>query len=305
MIGKLLLISMRGEKVPDGHSAPLGTRAGLIIFTQLLLLHLACRDWVRYVENGHDFRLFLALIFTGSFILSLGGTSELRLFRGFLILGRHAFDAARWIALAAMCFKFQQVFPDNPNHFYVEMFAILFLTLNKIDDEDQQLTALAALRWLPAIILFWSGLQKVLYGTYFDGSYLAYHSQMPRWAPFFDMVLPADELRRLSEQSPPGPYGFHSLTGLLMANVSYLSEIAVGILLLIRKTRTIAFCWACGLLLVMELGAREVFFGLLMLLLLLLYQDGRWLARWRWPAVCIYVYLVLAALKIVTGGVFN
>lgn len=300
MIEKLLLLPIRGEKVPNGHSAPAGTRAGLVAMTQLLILHLACRDWVEHMEGAPINRFVLAIIYSVSLLLSLGGSWELR-----SVLGRSTFNAARWIALAAVSFKLLYSFPLSSNHLYVEMFAVLFLTLTELDEEDQQLAALAALRWLPAIILIWSGLQKVLYGTYFDGAYLAYVSGVPKWAAFFDMVLPAEELQSLGEQERDGPFRFHTATAILMANLAYIGEITVGILLLIRKTRPLAFCAACGLVLAIELGAREVLFGLLIFSLLLLYLDARWLVRWRWLAICIYGYLLLAAAKVVPGGGFN
>ena len=42
------------------------------------------------------------------------------------------------------------------------------------EDPREAATALAGLRWLVCIGLFWAGLQKVLWGYYFDGTFLSF-----------------------------------------------------------------------------------------------------------------------------------
>jgi hypothetical protein len=59
-----------------------------------------------------------------------------------------------------------------------------------------------------------------------------------------------------------GPYRVESAALLLVSNAVYLTEIALAALLFVRRTRWVAVLVVLALLVAIEIGAREVFFGL-------------------------------------------
>ena len=87
--------------------------------------------------------------------------------------------------------------PFTANHVFLEFLCLAFLSL--LDERDE----LEAELLLPAIqsviaIFFYTGLQTLLYGYYFDGQFLAYLAGTEdRFAALFQFIIPAEELERL------------------------------------------------------------------------------------------------------------
>ena len=65
-------------------------------------------------------------------------------------------------------------FPATGNHAYLEVVLLGLAALLAADDETDARTYTGAVRWLVVVIFFWSAVQKVVHGYWFDGQYLAF-----------------------------------------------------------------------------------------------------------------------------------
>ena len=234
----------------------------LSAFASILLFHLASRDMVRYLEGQPSWRLWLALGFGLCFAASFFPAYR---------------RAAYYGGAVMMTLKFLSVFPWNSNHSMVELVCILFFAMAYRPD-GANLTALSAsLRWLPVLVFFYSGLQKMVMGTYFDGSFLAYSVASDQdFQAAFQWILPSGEFARLMAIEPPGPYRFESAFPVVLSNLVYIGEIVVAGLLLVKRTRLLGLVGGMVMIVGIELAARELFFGILFANLVLLHAPKDW-----------------------------
>lgn len=165
-------------------------------------------------------------------------------------------------------------FPSGPNHLVLELLATAALATYDICDPDESRELLWTLRAIVTVALVGSGMQKVLHGTYFQGTYLAFavaHSQ--RFATSLGLLMPSTELDRLRGlgevyRAGGGPYRFDSPVMLALSNTVYVAELVLPTLLWWRRTRRAASWLALGFVACLEAGAQEFFFGALMVSLL-------------------------------------
>ncbi len=267
-------------------------RARSVVFLRYLLLHLVTRDTIRFLEGQGDER---ALWATG-FALCLAAT-----FR------------ESWLRAAAgggLCFaawKGAAIFPHNSNHFFLEIVCLLFASIAswRRGDDDGLAVFVRGVRWLPVLVLFWSGVNKAVYGTYFNGAYLGSILPFSGFRFVFGLLMPGEELTRLLATASPGPYAFHSPLALLVSNGVWLGEIVAGLLLIPARTRVLGALLGMGLLLGIELGARELMFGLLMTNMLCLYAPVSWSRRLLPASGAFYAVLGAATLGWLPFWSFN
>jgi hypothetical protein len=193
---------------------------------------------------------------------------------------------------------------DSANHVAVELFCLALLALFDERDEREARLLLPGLRWFIALLLFYTGLQKLLYGYYFQGQFLAFMAGTEeRFAAFFRHFMPAGELERLQSYNElvggrwrprigAGPYIVRSSAFQILSNAVYLFEMAAGVALCVPRLRTAAALAAIAFVVLIEAGARELTFGLLMANLLLLFVRGGWNRRLYWALTAGYLYLV-------------
>ncbi|MFT5050563.1 MAG: hypothetical protein ACI8QZ_001965 [Chlamydiales bacterium] len=198
--------------------------------------------------------------------------------------------------------------PDTANHVFLEF--VLFLLLAMLDPgkEPEAKLLMRGLRWYIAIFFVYAGIQKVIYGYYFDGQFLAYMAATEdRFTLVFQHLIPAPELERLQAfneavladgrhqpATDAGPYRVDAPLFVVMSNLVWMYEIVAPILLMFRRTRAAAALSIIAFVLLIELGAREITFGMLMTNLALLYLWGPWIKR-LFPAFALaYLYLLLA-----------
>jgi hypothetical protein len=108
----------------------------------------------------------------------------------------------------------------------------------------------------------------------------------------FRWLLPAGEMERLlgyRDTVVPGPFRLDSPWIVVLSNLGWITEIAVAGLLLVPRTRGLAVPVGIGLMIGIEIVAREVVFGLLAVWLLCLF------ARRDWNRRLLPVYLALMA----------
>lgn len=140
-----------------------------------------------------------------------------------------------------------------------------------------------AVRSMVCLAFLYIGLQRLLSGHFFDGSYLAYAIRTPSFEPLLGAILPEADFERLlafSGQVGSGPYASDALGLLIVSNAAYIVPIALALLLIPRRTRTGAV-WA-GLLFVSScvLFTRSVFETLLLangLMIFLAHNANRYL----------------------------
>lgn len=205
------------------------------------------------------------------------------------------------VAMPIVWIEVLSLLPFTPNHVFLS--AILTTVVVAFDDadEDEGLAAIGVLRWIAVVIFVWAGVHKALHGLYFRGEFLAWmiaHG-VDRWATFFSLVVPPEEIARL-ESLPRfvpgnGPYRVDSPLFVALSNSVWIGEIAIGVALVFQRTRVLAGLAAIALVFAIQSAPREFMFALLYTSLLLFMLPGEPNRRLQWGFVAVYA-LMLAAL---------
>lgn len=274
-------------------ASPPGARIRLL--RCFVLFHGAVRSWHWFAHDSQALFLVGALTLSACFALSLSRRGETFAIRAALpVLGVQLFATL----------------PLTHNHFFVELYAALLLALPAPSRPESSDPVVAGLRWMTALILFQTGLQKVLYGVWFQGEFLAFMiGQSERFSSLFHLLFPAEEIARLQSHDPlqtgAGPYRVDSVVFVVVSNAVYLAEMGLAVGLLIRRSRVASAVLATLLVLMIQLGAREAGFAFLFASLLLSVLDER-ISRILLPvfALC-ELYLLGASLGWLPGGEFG
>ncbi len=179
------------------------------------------------------------------------------------------------LVLVVLLVRYAVEFPSVANHSYLLLLLLsLYLWIDSSKTEEKELF-LQACRWLTVIIFFYSGVQKLWYGEYFDGRYLAYLAGMAdRSTTAFEFLIPPQEMARLisyKREAGSGPFLIDSVIFKVVSNGAWISEIVLSLLLLFRRTWPLAVACAIFSMFVIEFIAREIIFGVLMVSLLFLF----------------------------------
>jgi hypothetical protein len=209
-------------------------------------------------------------------------------------------------ALPALVAQLALTLPLTPNHFFLEVWATALLAFADPGGRADALV-LAGLRWLTAIVLFVTGCQKLAYGHYWHGDFLAFMvGRGDRFADLFAWVLPADEIARLASydafRGGSGPYRVASVPFIAMSNLVWLAELALPAGLLAARTRTMATVAAMAFIAALQLGAREAGFAILFLNLLALFAPVRLAQGVAMASLAALGVMTLAALGILPGS---
>jgi hypothetical protein len=193
------------------------------------------------------------------------------------------------------------IFPDVPNHGYVLCLALGANSFFGVHAADERRALTQNFRYLAAIVLFWSGVQKVWAGTWTQGQFLSYEiGHSPRFGEFFAWLTTRVEQRAYRTSGPFLTHGTLSFA----SNLLWIAEIILGLALL--STRDVwqkRAAFATLLLLVgVEIIARESVFGLLMAGLLWPTLETRFSLRWLWLVVPIELLALGGRLSLVSGG---
>jgi uncharacterized membrane protein YphA (DoxX/SURF4 family) len=190
--------------------------------------------------------------------------------------------SARWgrLAFAGLAIvqsvRIWNDFPVSGNHSYLELLlCILCASLNVRDQEERKLF-LRAVRWMSCVVFFYAGVQKFVHGYYFRGQLLLYSIGIETFRPVLQLLLPHADFVRLSQyrfQAGDGPFLVSSPLIVVLSNATYIIEIGLAVLLLLRRTRPFAVIGAIVFLVCIESAARELFFGLIYINMLLLFLE--------------------------------
>lgn len=199
-------------------------------------------------------------------------------------------------------------FPEAANHSHLEATLCGLAALLDVRRDEEAALLRDAARCLFAIVLFYAGLQKLLSGYWFAGQYLAFSLARPTFQPVLAPLLTAEDFTRLTAYVGAvgdGPYRVETPLFLLASNGVYVVEMALAPLLFWQPARGLAALAAIGLIVVIEIAAREFFFGLVFLNLALLFLPPSWHERARWPGAAALAYLLLVRLGVAPAMVFQ
>ncbi len=229
----------------------------------------------------------------------------------FILLLLKATRTALLLLWSTLVFKIYWTFPMTPNHRYLEFIIIsLAVFLNPQKKEEKSLF-FQTCRWLTIIIFIYTGIQKILYGLYFQGEFLALMiSQNTRFAQFFQWIIPPTEWTRLTNFANTytigsGPFTMDSILFKLASNLSYLLEIILPCLLLIKKIRPYAIGLALLFFILIELAAREYYFGILISGLMLLFFEQDVYKKTIPVFITLYLYFLCTWMGIFPKYYFN
>lgn len=271
------------------------------------------------VETGQvklrAFQIILALVIcTEYWIKAFGFWSEQRvddvislvavtLLAGWVVWGRGRRLAFAGIALLQAWYVWS-LFPQTGNHRYLELiFATLFALLDDELEEERRLL-LRSLRWMVLVVLFWSGVQKLVHGYWLDGQYLAFSLWREPFRQALAPLLGVEELQRLTSFTGAvgdGSYRVSAPLFLVVSNLVWIAEIALAVLLYLPRTRRAAMIAACLVFVATEVVARELMFGVEFLAAILLFDRGDLLRRLVVPTGALLALLIL--IRLVLPGV--
>ena len=205
--------------------------------------------------------------------------------------------AALGLSMVTMLVKLWLTFPMSSNHFMIELLNLFLLLLLDPGKNEERGLLLSASRWITVIVIFYTGLQKIFYGTYFGGEFLAYSiATKGHFGDLFRLALPVEEFSRLIHSHPErlgaGPFRVQSPFFLLISNGVYVFEMLAPVILLTRRSRSLATGMVILFMVMVQSGARELFFGALMVQLLLLFLPRAWNYRLLPGFVAFYVLLL-------------
>jgi hypothetical protein len=187
-------------------------------------------------------------------------------------------------------------FPYCANHVFLKLIIATLFVVTDPNSPIQSKNCEQALKWLVPICLFWAGAQKIAYGNFFDGSMLSYLSSIkPSVLNLLSLVLPQEELGNLALiRTGARPFQFITTEGLLVSNLVYVMEIVCAVLLCFRRTQRFGIVLTLILLIGIQLGMREVFFAMYLIVLLLLYLPEIWIRKSIPAFVCACALLILS-----------
>ena len=169
----------RARSLPHRRRRSLPQAAIVRAFTVFLLCHLVVRtlQWTLRADDWIPARVgMIAVLAVCAFV-------------GWWWPERTRVAAA--VALGLLAMKLVASFPTTSNHFFIEFLCLALVVLCDADVGDERALLLSGARWLTVIVLFYSGVQKVLYGTYFGGQFLGLSiGHKPGLAWLFSQLLP-------------------------------------------------------------------------------------------------------------------
>jgi len=254
-----------------GETDPALTESKLRAFRRFLLLYSAARSalWIPFLDRDPSGFIAAALWLALCAALVFRPQTE---------------HWAPRLALPALALQLFLTFPLTDNHFYLEVLALCLVCLAGRGRAEDDALVLQGLHWLCAIVLFQTGLQKLLYGHYLTGDFLAFMvAAQDRFGDLFGLLLSADTVVALRShdvfRTGAGPFRVDSLPLVVASNAVWIAELVLPGLLLWRRTRTAAMWAALALVVGIQTGAREFGFMILFSNLLLLFAPGNWNGR--------------------------
>jgi hypothetical protein len=199
-------------------------------------------------------------------------------------------------------------FPVTGNHRFLELVVAVLLAILSPGVEQERRLLFRSLRFTVLVVLFFSGLQKLIHGYYLRGQFLAYSLSRDSFHVALAPLLPAgeaDRLRALGDLPGAGPYLVESPAFLIVSNAVWIAEIGLAFLLVHRATRRFAWIAACLFVVATELVAREFMFGIEFVATLALFARDDVVRRFVAPVAAVLTALVLIRLGLLPEVTFH
>jgi len=229
------------------------------------------------------------------------------LLSGAAVVGRRR----RWVFAGFAALQLWYVwanFPHTGNHRYLELiFATLFAFLDD-EVEQERLLLLRSLRFMVLVVLFYSGLHKLVHGYYFGGQYLAYSLWRDSFRTALEPLLSVSEFARLvifDGVPGDGPYLVSGLPFRLVSNAIWIAQIGLAITLFAKATRRFAWIATIALVIGTEIVAREFMFGVEFAAAVLLFARNDLVRPFVIPVAVFLAMLILSALGILPEVLFH
>ena len=238
-------------------------------FGQIFALFCAAQAWVLARTTSGKGWLAYAVLMTACCAATFGGR-----------YWRHAFV----VTFGAVVLLAAWRFPLTANHLFLQCVLALALAVTRIDDEDETTTLVVALRRILIAVFFWSGVQKIVHGAYFDGSFLCWNiakGTHDAWRWIANVLLPAADLANASRALATNECRFVTTFGLVLSNFVYVSEIACAAVLSFPRIRERGAIVVALVLVAIEIAMSEWVFAAFAANLLLLFAKPQWSLRAR------------------------
>lgn len=186
------------------------------------------------------------------------------------------------------------LFPLAGNHRYLEIVIAALLALLDEESEEERQWLLRSLRFTTIVVLFWSGVQKLAHGHWFRGQFLTFSTWRENFRTVLEPLLSPSESARLDSYSlevGQGPFLASDLSLLLVSNGVWIAEIGLAVLLIPRWSRRFAWIAACVFLVLTEVAARELMFGVEFFCAMTLFDRGTATRRLAVPLLILLVWL--------------
>jgi hypothetical protein len=265
-------------------------------FQIILSLTICAEYWVKALNAWHEL-----------FPIEFAALAAATLLATVVVQGRWRRAGLAGFALLQLGYVWAH-FPHTGNHRYLELVFAALLAFLRDDDDDEVRLTLRSLRWMVVVVLFFSGVQKLVHGYYFRGQFLA-HSMWRDWfRTALGPLLPAEELERLTSYVVAvgdGPYLVSSPGFVAISNAVWILEIALAVLLIPRVTRGVAWIAVCLFVVATEAVAREFMFGVEFVAAITLFARGDATRRLVVPAAVVLGVFVLMRLGVLPEVLFN
>ena len=254
--------------------------------------------WLLLIYPPIDFLVLASSVPSGSgaqmraFLAAVGTTLAL-----LLALRPDSRRLASGLTLGILIASFIWLFPGNSNHRFLVMVSLSVLVFLRLDDDNEAQMGVATLRWITLIVLFYTGLQKLLYGTYFRAEFLSWMvAHTERFGAALVPLVSAPEMARLQAVAglPLAEQVYRTTAPALLA-VSFGTwalEMSLPALLAWRRTRRIAVGAVVFFIALVQVAALEFSFGVVFVGLLLLFAEANWIRR----LLPLFAVLLLAVL---------
>ncbi|MBU6160137.1 MAG: hypothetical protein KGO50_03380 [Myxococcales bacterium] len=253
---------------------------------------LRVHSWVGALTRRESTKGWLSAIWALELFFVVRSASHITLMAHIALEQRmHTYEP--WLAAAALCALFAfvvgwrsvavvvaaacsvamniQEFPYTANHAYLQSYVLCLAAICRVasvDADDTPTPFIHYLRVSFAVLLFHTGWQKWVAGTYDRAEFIAqmFHSDKYRFGEFFGQLAPAD-IPRLAVMNPrvpnEGPFEYHSWLVLLASNSAMYSELIFPVLVWLRRWGNVFVLVSLGFVWAFQFAATEISFALL------------------------------------------
>lgn len=195
-------------------------------------------------------------------VLALGGAIAALV--ALVVQSRKVLKVALWVGFTCYAVTAFILWPLNSNHSLLALSMTAAALLVRFDDPDSRRSWLVAVPTLLGAVVLLAGVQKFLYGTYFDGRVLV-------WNPQFDwmvrLMVPEsshDLIQVARHADAPVGVGLRAPLLTFAANVVWVGEVIAGPMLWFQRTRRAGLYLFLALMIPTQLAAVELEFFVLL-----------------------------------------